>query len=73
MAPDHIARAAGKLAGSWQENEIIERLSGELCPQDLEAAIAIQDELARLIGQKVVGWKVGGELVGRIFQPNLLR
>ena len=28
--------------------------------------------MARLIGHKVVGWKVGGELVGRIFEPNLL-
>lgn len=73
MTPDQIARAAGKLATSWRENKTIERLSGENCPQDLEAAIAIQDELARLIGQNVVGWKVGGELVGRIFQPNLLR
>ena len=73
MAPDQIAQAAGKLARSWQENKTIERLSGEHCPQDLETAVAIQDELARLIGQNVVGWKVGGELVGRIFEPNLLR
>ena len=73
MAPDHVAQAAGILARSWRENKIIERLSGESCPQDLEAAIAIQDELARLIGQNVVGWEVGGEFVGRIFEPNLLR
>ena len=50
-------------------NAFLERVA----PQDLEAAIAIQDDLARLIGQNVVGWKVGGELVGRVFEPNLLR
>ncbi len=73
MTPDQIAPAAEILAKSWQENETIERLSGEHCPQDLEAAVAIQDELARLIGQSVAGWKVGGVLVGRIFEPTLLR
>ena len=73
MTPNQIAQAAEILAKAHLEHKKIERLSGELRPQDRKTAVAIQDELARLIGQKVVGWKVGGELVGRIFQPNLLR
>ena len=77
MTPDQIAQAAEIIADSWRENKTIERLSGELRPQDQKTAVAIQDELARLIGHKVVGWKVGGQmpgpfLIGRIFEPNLL-
>ena len=73
MTPNQIAQAAEKLANTRLENKRIERLSGELRPQDRETAVAIQDELARLMGHKVVGWKVGGELVGRVFEPNLLK
>ena len=73
MTPNQIAQAAEKLANARLENERIGRLSGELRPQDRRAAVAIQDEMARLIGQEVVGWKVGGELVGRVFQPNLAK
>ena len=73
MTPNQIAQAAEKLANARLENKRIERLSGELRPQDRETAVAIQDELAKLIGHKVVGWKVGGELVGRVFEPNLLK
>ena len=73
MTPNQIAQAAEKLANARLENKRIERLSGELRPQDRETAVAIQDELAKLMGHKVVGWKVGGELVGRVFEPNLLK
>ena len=73
MTPNQIAQAAEILAKAQLEHKRIERLSGELRPQDRKTAVAIQDELARLIGHKVVGWKVGGELVGRVFQPNLLK
>ena len=55
MTPDQIAQAAEIIADSWRENKTIERLSGELRPQDQKTAVAIQDELARLIGHKVVG------------------
>ena len=73
MTPSQITQAAEILAKAQLEHKRIERLSGELRPQDRKTAVAIQDELARLIGHKVVGWKVGGELVGRVFQPNLLK
>ena len=65
-------RAAGELlATAWRENRTIDRLSGDLLPRDLESAIAVQDEMARRIGQDVVGYKVGGVLVGRVFEANL--
>ncbi len=73
MTPNQITEAAEKLAEAWVENKTIDLLSGELRPQDRKTAVAIQDELAKKIGHKVVGWKVGGELVGRVFQPNLIK
>ena len=73
MTPNQIAQAAEILAKAQLEHKRIERLSGELLPQDRKTAVAIQDELARLIGHKVVGWKVGGEVVGRVFEPNLFK
>ena len=50
MTPNQIAQAAEKLANARLENKRIERLSGELRPQDRETAVAIQDELAKLVG-----------------------
>ena len=47
------------------------RVSGALLPTDRAAATAIQDEMAKRTGEDVVGWKVGGELVGRVFEWDL--
>ena len=71
MNEGDIRTAGGLLAGAWRENRRIDRFSGVLVPPDRAAATAIQDEMAKQIGEEVVGWKVGGELVGRIFEPNL--
>ena len=65
MTPNQIAQAAEKIAKARLENKTIELLTGKLCPQDYKTAVAIQDELVRLIGHKVVGWKVGGRLKGQ--------
>ena len=71
MNEGDIRTAGGLLAGAWRENRRIDRFSGTLVPPDRAAATAIQDEMTKQIGEEVVGWKVGGELVGRIFEPNL--
>ena len=66
-----IRTAGGLLARAWRENRRIDRFSGALLPADRAAATAVQDEMAKQIGENVVGWKVGGELVGRVFERNL--
>ena len=71
MNEGDIHTAGGLLAGAWRENRRIDRLSGALLPPDRAAATAIQDEMANQIGEDVVGWKVGGELVGRVFERCL--
>ena len=38
MTPDQIAQASEIIADSWRENKTIERLSGELRPQDQKTA-----------------------------------
>ena len=73
MTKDQIVKAAEQLAQAWRANQTIEPFSGDLVPKNRETAVAIQDELAKQIDQDVVGWKVGGEIVGRVFEPNLFR
>ena len=73
MTKEQIAKAAEQLAKAWRENHPIERLSNDLIPSNRETAVAIQDELAKRIGHKVVGWKVGGEAVGRVFEPKFFK
>ena len=73
MTKDQIVKVAEQLAQVWRANQTIERFSGDLVPKNRETAVAIQDELAKQIDQDVVGWKVGGEIVGRVFEPNLFR
>ena len=73
MTKAQIVKAAEQLAEAWQTNQTIKQFSDDLLPNNLKTAMAIQDEFAKQIGQKVVGWKVGGELVGCVFEPNLFR
>ena len=58
MTKEQIAKAAEQLAKAWRENHPIERLSNDLIPSNRETAVAIQDELAKRIGHKVVGCRV---------------
>ena len=71
MNRNEVVASGELLAKAWLENQTIDRLSGALLPRDRESAIAVQDEMTKQIGLAVVGWKVGGELVGRVFEPDL--
>jgi 2-keto-4-pentenoate hydratase len=64
----------------------VEGLPPALRPSSFEEAYAIQDEMAALIGQKTVGWKIGPAspglmraegfdepAAGRVFEPNVYR
>lgn len=58
------------LANAWNSHTTIDALPEHLFPTTLDEATAIQDATARVIGQKVVGWKIGGgpgALVGRVY------
>lgn len=71
---DNIATAAWILADAWKNGLTVDALSEKLFPKSVGAAACIQDEMSRLIGEEVVGWKVGGKpgpLVGRIFASRL--
>jgi 2-keto-4-pentenoate hydratase len=86
MNEDAVRSAAKLLADAWRNMTTIEGLPPALRPGSFEEAYAIQDEMAKLIGQKTVGWKIGpassGLLrregfdepgVGRLFEPNIYR
>ncbi len=68
------AVAAGRmLAEAWNAGTTIDALPENLFPAEIDQATAIQEEMARVIGEPVVGWKVGGvpgPLVGRIFKSR---
>lgn len=72
---DRIDSAGRLLAEAWRDARTIDALPEGLFPSDVAQATAIQDAMARHIGQEVVGWKVGGApgpLVGRVFEPSLI-
>lgn len=65
-----ITLAGQMLADAWISDTTIDAMPETLFPRNVEDAIAIQDETARLIGEEIVGWKVGGApgpMVGRIY------
>ena len=69
-----ITLAGQMLADAWNSDTTIDAMPETLFPRNVEDAIAIQDETARLIGEKIVGWKVGGApgpMVGRIYASRL--
>ena len=71
---ERITAAGQILAQAWETATTIGSFPEGLFPRDVAQAIAIQDEMARRIGDEVVGWKVAGRpgpLVGRIFAPTL--
>ena len=59
MNEDEIRAAAKLLAEAWQNMTTIEELPVALRPGSMEEAYAIQDEMAVLIGESTVGWKIG--------------
>lgn len=73
----NAAAGAGRiLADTWAKGTTIEGLPDNLFPRDIEQATAIQEEMAKVIGEPVIGWKVGGvpgPLVGRIFKSRFYK
>lgn len=68
-----IAEAGQMLADAWNQRTTLDALPEHLLPATLEEATAIQDATARVIGQKVAGWKIGGgpgALVGRVYASH---
>lgn len=63
---DNIRQAARLIYDARRNRTTIARLPEELRPSDPEAALAIQNEVTRLIGQPIAGWKCGLPKPGRI-------
>lgn len=81
---DRIETLAAALANAWRRGATIARPAPADTPASRQEALAIQDRMAVLIGDPVVGWKVGatakavqqleghdGPTVGRIFAPRV--
>lgn len=84
MQADAVLRAARRLADAWRANSPTELLEDELEPRGRDQAMAIQAAFADLVGEPVVGWKIGatsmavqrkqgldGPVPGRIFGPGV--
>ncbi|MFY0613861.1 MAG: hypothetical protein JXQ99_20190 [Hyphomicrobiaceae bacterium] len=72
-----------RLADAWINGTTISLPPADIAPRDRRDAYAIQDRMAEIVGQPVVGWKVGasvpfvqifeghdGPLPGRIFEDR---
>src|SRR5262245_36297299 len=59
MGPDGIREAALVLHDARRKRRQIARLPSACTPETLAEGYAIQNELIRLIGDPVIGWKVG--------------
>lgn len=73
MNEDSIAKAGTLLAGAWSQSALLEGLPSYLTPGDVREAAEIQNAMAAMIGDAVVGWKVAGApgpMVGRIFASH---
>lgn len=84
MTDDAIERAAQALAAAWRGGAAIPLPAPALRPKTRQAAYAIQDRMAVLLGQPTVGWKVGaanaavqrrdghdGPIVGRLIASTV--
>ena len=78
-----IAKAAKMLADAWRDKYQIKEFPADLRPANRADAYAIQDEMARLLGYEVIGWKLGmtapaglkasnmdGPIPGRMFKVH---
>ncbi len=85
MYPDSVARAADLLLAARRSGRPIDGLPEGLSPDGLDDAYAIQDQLARLMGRPVIGWKIGctspeaqallgigHPIAGRVFDGGLI-
>jgi 2-keto-4-pentenoate hydratase len=83
MQPMH-EQLAQSLADAWRNCETIPLPGADVAPRSRADAFAIQDRMSEIIGDSVVGWKVGaavravqvleghdGPIVGRLFAPRL--
>ena len=74
MADASIVEAGQLLAKAWRNRTTLDELPPQLFPKDRAEAAAIQVEMAKAIGEPVVGWKVAGvpgPMVGRVFKSSL--
>src|ERR1700682_4363963 len=78
---EHLARS---LAEAWRGGRTIPLPAAEAAPRSRADAFAIQDRMAEIRGERVVGWKVGaavravqileghdGPITGRLLAPRL--
>ncbi len=83
---EHFEDLAARLAAAWTAGTTIPLPPAEAAPATRSDAYAIQDRMANIVGQPVVGWKVGasvpavqmfeghdGPLPGRIFADRCFR
>jgi 2-keto-4-pentenoate hydratase len=81
MTEDRLKQAARLLAEAWLAAGSVAEFPEPLRARSRAEAYLVQDEMARLIGQRVVGWKLGatspavrrlhghdGPIIGRIFE-----
>ncbi len=81
MADDRLSRAAAILADAWRGARRARAFPDELRARDRAEAYAVQDLMARIIGEPVTGWKLGatspamrrlaghdGPVIGRVFE-----
>ena len=74
MVDTRLVEAGRLLANAWLAGETLDGLPGRLFPKTRAEAAAIQVEMAKAIGEPVVGWKVAGvpgPMVGRVFRSCL--
>ena len=79
-----LTETAALLARAWQEHSTLPGLPAGLVPRTRDEAYGIQDEMSRLLGLEIAGWKVGaatpdimrernldGPIPGPLYQPFL--
>ena len=66
-----LTEAAALLARAWQERSTLPGLPAELVPRTRDEAYGIQDEMSRLLGLEIAGWKVGAATTGIMRERNL--
>ena len=66
-----LTRAAELLARAWRERFVLPGLPGDLRPNTRAQAYGIQDEMSRLLGLGIAGWKVGAATPAIIREKNL--
>lgn len=64
MKAENIKRAAALLAAAWREDRVIDPLREDIRPKTPAEAYRLQAEIMKLLGGKVLGWKVGATGTG---------